>query len=89
MRDYRWERHNYDHATSEHVKAEEGTFLAGSLRGARTKATRASLISGKAIWRLQSIQMAFEEKGRVYKRQVTSRPDYTNMNPIVYLFVGG
>ena len=88
MRVYRWERHDYDSLQKQHVKVEEGEFVAGSLQGAKRKATLKSLVSGKADWVMIKIEHVFDVKGRVYRRQVWSRPDYGNMNPIVCLYVG-
>ena len=89
MRDFRWERHDYDRLQKQHVKIEEGEFIAGTLQGAKVKSTRASLVTGKADWVMIKVEHAFDVTGRVYRRQVWSRPDYGNLNPIVYLYVGG
>ena len=88
MRVYRWERHDYDSLQKQHVKVEEGEFVAGSLQGAKRKATLKSLVSGKADWVMIKIEHVFDVKGRIHKRQVYSPEFYANINPIVYLYVG-
>ena len=82
----RWECHEWDFSQKKHVKVSEGTFNAPSLRAAKMKATRQSLIL-HGEWRLTSAIAAIVLKGRVYLKESPSRPDYENMNTKLYLFI--
>ena len=86
MLNCRWETHEWDIVQKMYVKVSEGTFNAPSLRAAKMKATRQSLIL-RGDWRLTSASQAIALTGRVYLKQVPSRPDYENLNTKLYLFI--
>ena len=82
----RWERHEWDPLKEKHVKVSDGTFNAPSLRAAKMKATRQSLILN-GEWKLHSASKAIKLTGRIYVKQAPSRSDYENMNTKLYLFI--
>ena len=90
MWEFRWERHVYNLVEKKHVKETKGCFLAGSLQGAKMKATRESgMLHGE--WGIAtSAPISPHLRGRVYiKQAVSPRTESENMNPKLYLYVLG
>ena len=89
---FKWERHDYNRLEKKHIKTSEGEFLSGNLQGAKSKATRQSGIGkvgsqGKREWKLTTVPQAFSFVGRCYICQQSTRPEYENRNPKLYLTI--
>lgn len=85
---FKWERRVYNLVEKRHVKENEGCFLAGSLQGAKMKATRESgMLHG--TWELTTSPVTAVLKGRVYVKQSSARTKNENINPKLYLYVLG